>query len=72
MWLILKRIQKRKIHQETKGGSFYYYSILTLGSLFYAGQYSILHRDESEVTFEQQVYCVVYRIVYTEVFRRVC
>ena len=47
MSLILKYIQKRKIHEETRGGSFFhrgsifYYSILTPRLHFYAGEYSI-------------------------------
>ena len=41
MWLLLKYIHKIKIHKETRGGSIFYYSILTPGSLFYTGQYTI-------------------------------
>ena len=44
---LLKYIQKRKIHEETRGGSLFhggsifYYSILTPGSRSYAGQYPL-------------------------------
>ena len=61
MSLILKYIQKRKIHEETRGGSLFhrgeslfYYSILTPGSLFCAGQYSIWHRHHPDGEDAQQ------------------
>ena len=41
---IEKSMKKQRVDNFSMGRSIFYYRILTPGSLFYAGQYSIWHR----------------------------